>query len=179
MFMPPECLKKSPKYGTPLDIFSFGLLTLYVINQKYPYLTDQTVTVADDQKKQMEVGKHRRALDEMSHQLGGSCHLLYSTVVQCLSDTPDQRPTSRDLVKRMEEICQQYPIYHRNTLEMVSVLIENQKTETTLREEVAAKDHQIVKLMAKMKANDHQLQAKHCDVERLQNELTIIQAKVS
>ena len=169
MFMPPECLKDSPKYGTPLDIFSFGHLTICLINQKALVgVTDQTVTGADVQMEQMEVGKRRRALDQMSHQLGGFHHPLYSTVVQCLSDTPDQRPTSRDLVKRMEEICKQYPIYHRNTLEMVTVLIENQETgTTTLREEMAAKDHQIAKLIAKVEANDHELLAKHCEVDRL------------
>ena len=174
-YMPPEALERSPKYGSKLDTFSFGHLTIYLANEEVPRVSDSMIRVEDVQKKQVQVGKRRQALDQM----GGSRHPLYSTVVQCLSDTPDQRPTSRDLVKRMEGICQQYPIYHRNTLEMVSVLIENQKTETTLREEVAAKDHQIVKLMAKMEANDHELQAKHCEVERLQNELTIIQAKVS
>ena len=182
-FLPPECLKQSPKHGTPLDIFSFGHLTLYLINQKAPVI-DPLFTPYDAKKNlyvmsKSEVARRCEALDQMSHQLGDSHHPLYFAVVQCLSDTPDQRPTSEDLVKRMEEICKQHPIPHENTLHMLAVLTENQKLVTTLREEVAAKDHQIVELMAKMNANDHELQAKHCEVERLQNELSIIQAKVS
>ena len=149
-FMPPECLDESPKYEAPLDVFSFGHLTICLVNQQAPVVTDRTVTVADVQKKQMQVGKRRRALDQMSHHLGGFRHPLYSTVVQCLSDTPHQRPTSRDLVERMEKICKQHPIPHENTLQTLTVLTENQKLVTTLREEVAAKDYQIVDLMARM-----------------------------
>ena len=125
-FMPPECLDESPKYETPLDVFSFGHLIIYLANQKPPVVTDRTVTAADFQKNSMQVGKRRRALDQM----GGFHHPLYSTVVQCLSDTPDQRPTSRDLVKRMEEICKQHPIPHENTLHMLAKLSkENNVTE--------------------------------------------------
>ena len=137
-FMPPECFDKSPKYGIQLDIFSFGHLTIYLVNQTAPVVADRTVVPDDVKKKQMQVGKRREALDQMSHQLGGSHHPLYSTVVQCLSDTPDQRPTSRDLVKRMEEICQQHPIPHENTLETFNIVAtlrsSSKEQEETLKE---------------------------------------------
>ena len=174
-YMPPECLVNSPKYDKRLDIFSFGHLAIYLVNQEPPLTLHSTITAADVQKKQVQVAKRRRALDQM----GGSHHPLYATVVQCLSDTSDQRPTSRDVVKRMEEICKQHSILHKNTLETLTVLTEKQKLVTTPRELQAAKDHQIVELMAKMKANNYELQAKHHEVERLQNKLTIIQSKVS
>ena len=148
-FMPPECLDESPKYETPLDIFSFGHLIIYLANQKPPVVTDRTVTAADLQKKQMQVGKRRRALDQM----GGPYHPLYSTVVQCLSDTPDQRPTSRELVKRMEEICKQHPIPHGDTLHMLSEFTDKVKQVATrnqyvaeLRESLTAKDRNLAEL---------------------------------
>ena len=87
--MSPECLVDSPKYDVKLDIFSFGHLAIYLVDQKPPRTLD-SVTVEDVRKKQQQVGKRRRALDQMSHQLGGSHHPLYSTVVQCLSDIPNQ-----------------------------------------------------------------------------------------
>ena len=53
--------------------------------------------------------------------MGGPGHPLYSIAVQCLSDTPDQRPTSRDLVRRMEELCKkQLPLYSKNTLQILA-----------------------------------------------------------
>ena len=164
-FMSPESLEESPKYDVRLDIFSFGHLAIYLVNQKPPRTLDSTVTAADLQKKQMQVSKRRRALDQM----GGSHHPLYSTVVQCLSDTPDQRPTSRDLVKRMEEICKQHPISHENTLHMLTELTEKQKFETDqLRNELAMKttemtmlekvlNEQLAELKEELVRKDHQL----------------------
>ena len=113
-FMPPESLSRSPKYSDKLDVFSFGHLTIYLVNQEAPYVEDSTITATDVLNKQLQVGKRCTALAQM----GGPRHPLYTTVVQCLSDTPDQRPNSRDLVRRMEQTCQVFPIPHKNTLEL-------------------------------------------------------------
>ena len=114
-FMPPEALVRSPKYDEKLDVFSFGHLTLCLINQESPNLNDSTIIEDDVSKKQIQVGKRREALERM-----GSRHPLHSIVVQCLSDISEQRPTSRELVTRMERICQQHPIPHKNLLEVVA-----------------------------------------------------------
>ena len=152
-FMSPESLEESPKYDVRLDMFSFGHLTIYLVNQKPPHTFDSAVTVEDVQKKQMQVGKRRRALDQM----GGSRHPLYSTVVQCLSDTPDQRPTSRVLVKRMEAICKQCPIPHENTLHMLAELGERKKFETDLRNELMVMSEEVVMIKREMAIKNRQL----------------------
>ena len=115
-FMPPECFKESAKYNDQLDIFSFGHLTIFLANQKAPVLIDGSVTPGDVQNKQMQVAKRRRSLGQM----GGPGHPLYSIAVQCLSDTPDQRPTSRDLVRRMEELCKKQQLPHKNALQILA-----------------------------------------------------------
>ena len=127
-FMPPECLDESPKYNTKVDIFSFGHLTIYLANQKAPVVTDRSVTSADLQSKQMQVGKRRGSLTKM----GGPGHPLYSIAVQCLSDTPDQRPTSRDLVRRMEEICKKQPPRYKNTLTELTAKDRETRANTVL-----------------------------------------------
>ena len=136
--MAPESLEESPKYDVKLDIFSFGHLVIYLVNQKRPHTLDSAVTVEDVQKNQRQVGKRRKALDQM----GGSRHPLYSTIVQCLSDTPDQRPTSRDLVKRMEKICKQCPITHENILQTLAELSDKVNAETQLTERLAQEEQQ-------------------------------------
>ena len=35
-YMPPEALYERPKYDTPLDVFSFGQLALYIVLQQFP-----------------------------------------------------------------------------------------------------------------------------------------------
>ena len=133
-FMPPECLDdESPKYNTKVDIFSFGHLTIYLTNQKAPVVVDRSVTPADVMNNQMQIGKRRRSLTKM----GGPDHPLYSIAVQCLSDTPDQRPTSRDLVRRMEELCKKQPLPYKNTLQTVSLSeeISTMKEQVKVRKE--------------------------------------------
>ena len=114
-FMPPEALTKSPKYGDKLDVFSFGHLTLCLLHQELPDLNDSGITAEDAELNQRQVGKRREAIEKM-----GSRHPLHSIVVQCLSDIPEQRPTSRELVTRMERICRDHPVPHKNLLEVVA-----------------------------------------------------------
>ena len=96
-------------------MFSFGHLTLCLLNQKSPTINDSGITAEDTELNQRQVGKRREAIEKM-----GSRHPLNSIVVQCLSDVPGQRPTSRELVTRMEGICQRHPIPHKNLLEVVA-----------------------------------------------------------
>ena len=133
-FMPPESLTRSPKYDVKLDVFSFGHLIIYLVNQESPcvheldYITIQTVY----QKKQVQVGKRQGSLEQM-----GSQHPLYSTAVQCLGDTPEQRPSSADLVVRMEEMVKKnWPPFYKNCLE---ILAESDRN-------VRAKQHKIEEL---------------------------------
>ena len=40
-YMPPETLCEDPKYGTPLDKFSFGQLALYVALEQFPVVSSE------------------------------------------------------------------------------------------------------------------------------------------
>ena len=128
-FMPPECFDESPKYNAQLDIFSFGHLVIFLVNQKAPVVVDR-MTLADVKNNQIQIGKRRRSLDKMA---GGSDHPLYSIAVQCLSDTPDQRPTNRDLVRMMEELCEKHPLPHRNSLQtLIELTAKDQEVRTNI-----------------------------------------------
>ena len=170
-FMPPESTASSPKYDCKLDIFSFGHLTVYLVNQKAPIVADRLVTASDVEKKQMQVAKRREALDRMSHQLGGSHHPLYSTVVQCLSDTPDQRPTSRDLVKTMEEICQQHPIPYRNSLGPLAALAQQ-------GDEIKSLTDKCLNLEQSMDVSEKVSKARQKDIDILTDQLIIAKFEV-
>ena len=119
-FMPPESLSRSPSYDDKLDVFSFGHLTIYLVNQEAPYVEDLSILPRDAENQQRQVGKRRKSLDLMR----GPLHPLYSIVVQCLSDFPDQRPTSRNLVRKMEELCKKQPLPYTGILQ---TLAQNQK----------------------------------------------------
>ena len=112
-YMPPESVDESPEYDHKLDTFSVGHLILYLVNQSVPIVSDKTMTEDDFKRKQLQVGKRRKALNQM----GGPSHPLYNTAVWCLSDNPDQRPTAKQLVNRMKEVCKHFPLPHKNALE--------------------------------------------------------------
>ena len=129
-FMAPECLEENAKYDNKLDCFSFGHLVVYVANQQFPSSVDSDITKEDVKHKQMQVAKRRSSLKQMA---GGSDHPLYSIAVQCLSDTPDQRPTSRDLVMRMEELCKKQPPPYKNVMEAVKENSQYAKVHSTIK----------------------------------------------
>ena len=135
-FMPPESLSRPPRYSDKLDVFSFGHLTIYLVNQEAPYVEDSTVTEHDLRKKEMQVGKRRKSLNQM----GGFHHPLFIIIVECLRDTPDLRPTSRDLVGRMEELYWQHSSPHDNTLEILAELKQQRDESETLNSTVKQKD---------------------------------------
>ena len=110
-YMPPECLDLNPKCNNKLelDVFSFGHLTIYLVNQEEPVLVPIDETADDVQKGENEIGKRRQALDKMCH--------FKSIAVQCLKDNPDQRPTSEDLVKNTREVCSKWPLPYKNILD--------------------------------------------------------------
>ena len=162
-FMSPESLSWSPKYSDKLDVFSFGHLAIYLVNQKAPHVEDSAITPTDVLNKQLQVGKRRTALNQM----GGRRHPLYTTVVQCLSDTPDQRPTSRDLVRRMEERYNQLRIAHKNTLDILAELKQQSDEIETLNNRIQRQDEQ-----------DQVINAKQQEIQQLQSQLAMAIAEV-
>lgn len=99
-YMPPEALKANPVYDLGLDIFSFGHLTLYTVNQEFP----QVHEVTDYHPGIMQIWKRREAFDKM-----GEEHCLYSLVTQCLQDKPECRPITSQLNEYLKQLCSKYP----------------------------------------------------------------------
>ena len=101
-FMPPEALLENPKYGPPLDVFSYGGIILHVINQKWP--TPLHYVVFDQ-----ETGK-RRALSEIERRqehieaMSGIPADLLPLVNECLDYLPANRPPISDVSGRIKEM---------------------------------------------------------------------------
>ena len=101
-YMPPEALTDKPEYGTPLDIFSFGHLSLFLVNQEFPYtLTDTGVTW---KKGTVQYRKREKAFSKM-----GNKHCLKELSVRCLCDFPKERPTAVQLSEELYSLCSAHP----------------------------------------------------------------------
>ena len=96
-FMPPEALDEiNPMYGTPVDVFSFGGIVLYVLTEEWP--TPSNVVMRDPVTNKLvalnEVERRQQYLDKMT----GKSVQLSKMVEQCLNNEPDKRPPIQELL---------------------------------------------------------------------------------
>ena len=112
-YMPPEALQANPMYDAKLDIFSFGVVMLYTINQEFPAVHEVTPSQADIRHGMFQISKRRQALDKM-----GNEHCLYGIVTQCLQDNPKRRYGTDEINKIMQSLNHQHPRQLHDVLEM-------------------------------------------------------------
>ena len=102
-FMPPEALdEEDPVYGTPVDVFSFGGITLHLFSEEWPTpsaqkkrdpKTNKLVALSEAQRRQ-------RYLDTMTVEAA----VLKEMVMKCLDDDPDQRPPIQEVSKMIKSL---------------------------------------------------------------------------
>ena len=103
-YMPPEALKVNPNYDETLDIFSFGHLALYVVNQVFPEVFEVTITPVVLREETLQIAKRQPAIDEM-----GRHHCLHDVVTKCLQDNPKKRPVTLKLNEMLNHLCMKHP----------------------------------------------------------------------
>ena len=96
-YMPPEATSyRVSKYGSAFDVFSFGHLSLYLVNCEYPQPREITLDSICTRFSGIVMGlqaqKRREALNKI-----GAEHILSKLIVSCLHDKPEQRPSVEDV----------------------------------------------------------------------------------
>lgn len=93
VYMPPEALGKTPDYTASLDIFSFGHLALYTINQIFPG-TLLSPTYMDQHTQALharsELDRRKDYIDIMCEKLGHD-HTVTQIIKQSLSNVKEKR----------------------------------------------------------------------------------------
>ena len=112
-YMPPEALMLEPRYDVKLDIFSFGVLALYIANQEFPDPYEVPLTKVVVKHKIVQISKRQHWIDKM-----GEDHHLYPIVIQCLQDLPEARPTTRKLWEDVRCMSTEHPKGWSNILEV-------------------------------------------------------------
>ena len=102
VFMPPEALEEDPVYGTPIDIFSFGGITLHLFSGEWPTpsrskkrdpTTNKLVALSETQRRQ-------RYLDAMT--VEGAA--LKEMAMRCLDEDPHKRPPIREVSEMIKSV---------------------------------------------------------------------------
>ena len=101
-FMPPEALEDKPQYDMSLDVFSYGGITLYTVNGKWPKPTVLTKfdPVARQAKAFTEVERRQEHLDKMR----GEAEVLRPLVEACLDNDPVKRPSIVELSEKIKPL---------------------------------------------------------------------------
>ena len=101
-YMPPEALTDNPRYDTPLDVFSFGQLSLYVAVQQFPVPFEMSPEEAIRAYHLGEVAilKRKKWLDKLPED-----HCLRDLILSCLRDEPSERPSTERLNVKMKVLC--------------------------------------------------------------------------
>jgi len=110
-FKAPEAIADdSPEYGPPLDVFSYGGVVLYVVNQDWPEPLQAKVHKRIHKhwfrKKTVisETHRYQKHLDRMS----GYAAVLKSLVETCLLDNPSERPSMEAVCKKVKGVSDPY-----------------------------------------------------------------------
>ena len=111
-YMAPETKRSNPRYGKELDIFSFGAVALFVANQEFPQVYEES-TVEAVEKQEIQIEWRRTWLKKIGHR-----HCLYTLIIECLQDRPEKRPSTSDLMQRMRQLSLQYPRAFQDILQM-------------------------------------------------------------
>ena len=102
-YMPPEALTDKPKYDTPLDVFSFGHLALYVALQQFPQVAlelSPEQSIRAYQLGEVSILKRKKWLDMIPKD-----HCLRELILSCLRDDPSERPSTDRLNVKMKVLC--------------------------------------------------------------------------
>ena len=90
-YMAPEALKEIPQYDTKLDVFSFGAVLLYTINNEFPKVHEVDLSFADVEEGRIQMAKRRTAINLAEG------HCLLPLALQCLHDKSEKRPNTREI----------------------------------------------------------------------------------
>ena len=97
-YMPPEALRPNPAYGTKLDIFSFGQVSLCVGVQAFagPFdISNEDCQILSDFASRKELHILQRKV--WINKLIGPDACLCETIYLCLQDDPVKRPTAKHI----------------------------------------------------------------------------------
>ena len=162
VYMPPEALNEPPVYSEKLDCFSFGILTLQVLTQKFPDPSNRFRSIEVCQPGNASVKFQAKvSVPEVERRSNHiklvKMNTLLPVALDCMNDTSINRPTSSQLCHRLAMIKENEPSYHKSmqgsvTLQKLFATSQKQilDKEQELKSTISDKDSEIERLNARL-----------------------------
>eukprot|EP00731_Ephydatia_muelleri_P005273 Em0002g1449a len=146
VYMPPEALSRPPTCDVKLDVFSFGVLCLYVVNEGFATSDEQETprTPPHTSAPAVEAAKRQCVLERIGVQ-----HPLYPIITQCLQEEASSRPAMGEMNELLQKLSLQNPRKFKDVLKSV-VDLESRRNLKSLRTQLEDKKEEIAKLAQRL-----------------------------
>ena len=169
LYMPPETVQEEgvTRYNTAIDIFSFGVVSLFTLTQTFPH--DLKPHTYFDETTQRIIGRseieRRQEYIEQMYEAFGETHLLVKLTLDCLEYLPKNRPSALEVLRRLDVVGGTVP---QNCTETKLELIQYIAAKDARKEE----EIQQIRLQHQrlLSAKDAQLEEKEAEIETFQTE---------
>lgn len=104
IFMPPESLDDTLHYGQPIDVFSFGCVTVHVMCHIWP---------VPERKGTSEIEKRWKYVREVE-----IISPLMKLITDCLKDVAKERPTIIEVVQTLQHIIAEHSLATYDVIEL-------------------------------------------------------------
>ena len=102
-FMPPEALEETdPVYGTPVDVFSFGGITVHLFSEEWP--TPSAQKKRDPRTKKLVALSEAQRRQQYLDKIPGEATALKEMMIRCLDDDADERPPIKEVSEMIESL---------------------------------------------------------------------------
>ena len=148
LYMPPEAVREegATRYNTSIDIFSFGVVSLFTLTQTFP--NDLKPHNYFDETTQRIVGRseieRREDYVQQMQAAFGKTHPLVKLTLDCLGYLPCTRPTAVEVLRRLEEFERAVSHCTDNKLELIQEISRKEAEIREKQQQLAAKDNQLV-----------------------------------
>ena len=184
LYMPPETVQEegATRYNTSIDIFSFGVVSLFTLTQTFPkdlkpasYFDPTTQTV----KGRTEIERREDYITQMKVAVGET-HSLVRLTLKCLEFLAEVRPSAGEVLRQLDEVGRTVPWNYTETkLELIQQIARKEEVIQQIHVEhhrqLAEKDR-----LHQAQLNERDAKIDSLQVEKLEqvhglNELTTLQ----
>ena len=167
IYMPPEALEDESRYDVTIDVFSFGILSLFTLSQMFPkplsaaYMDKETMMMVG----RTELQRRGSYMQKIERQLREK-HPLILMIENCLKNLPEQRPLIGRAIAFLSQARREIQDEEgdMNRLELVQSLRE--KTQL-----IQSKDEVVQSLSEQNRALGQSVTEKDAEIRQLQSSL--------
>ena len=125
VYMPPEALDDSSSYDASIDIFSLGVIVVFVLSEQFPQNL-KAPTYTDDEKglvARTEL-QRREEYTRKIYTAFPTTHPLIQLMESCLHNTPKERPSTETVLELLDQALDGVSDSHhtRSNLELIQML---------------------------------------------------------